>query len=136
MNSFAQDILDGLHRAIGRETDMATDAERIVPRGDMVLIRRLEKDECTPGGIIIPEVCERHFFKAEVLAVGPGSYGMSGPRQPLTDLKVGDVVLVMEEPPAHSGMRLNFLIPVTESERTIVLCPEGKIVAVERPEGE
>ena len=65
---------------------------KIKPLHDRVLVRRLEQEEKTAGGIIIPDTAKEKPQQAEVLAVGPGARDESGKVVPL-DVKVGDVVL-------------------------------------------
>jgi chaperonin GroES len=62
------------------------------PLHDRVLIRRLEAEEKTPGGIIIPDTAKEKPVEGEVLAVGAGARDETGRIVPL-DVKVGDHVL-------------------------------------------
>jgi chaperonin GroES len=62
------------------------------PLHDRVLVKRVEADERTPGGIIIPDTAKEKPIEAEVLAVGPGARDEGGKLQPL-DVKAGDRVL-------------------------------------------
>ena len=62
------------------------------PLGDRVLVRRVEEEEKTKGGIIIPDTAKEKPQEGEVLAVGPGARDDSGKLQPL-DVKVGDRIL-------------------------------------------
>jgi len=62
------------------------------PLRDRVLVRRLEKDEKTSGGIIIPDSAKEKPIEAEILAVGPGAVDDSGKITPMS-VKTGDVVL-------------------------------------------
>jgi chaperonin GroES len=62
------------------------------PLGDRVLVRRVEEEEKTKGGIIIPDTAKEKPQEGEVLAVGPGARDDSGKIQPL-DVKVGDRIL-------------------------------------------
>jgi chaperonin GroES len=62
------------------------------PLHDRVLIRRVEAEEKTPGGIIIPDTAKEKPIEGEVLAVGAGARDESGRVVPL-DVKVGDRVL-------------------------------------------
>jgi chaperonin GroES len=55
-------------------------------------VKRIEAEEKTPGGIIIPDTAKEKPIEGEVLAVGPGARHESGTVQPL-DVKVGDRVL-------------------------------------------
>jgi chaperonin GroES len=62
------------------------------PLQDRVLIRRLDQDEKTKGGIIIPDTAQEKPMEGEVIAAGPGARGEDGVLHAL-DVKVGDRVL-------------------------------------------
>ena len=62
------------------------------PLHDRVLIRRVEAEEKSTGGIIIPDTAQEKPMEGEVIAVGPGARGEDGAVQPL-DVKAGDRVL-------------------------------------------
>ena len=62
------------------------------PLHDRVLVRRVEAEEKTRGGIIIPDTAKEKPMEGEVVAVGPGARGEDGKIQPL-DVKAGDRVL-------------------------------------------
>ena len=62
------------------------------PLGDRVLVRRVEEEQKTKGGIIIPDSAKEKPQEGEVIAVGPGGRDDSGKIQPL-DVKVGDRIL-------------------------------------------
>jgi len=62
------------------------------PLHDRVLIRRVEAEEKTTGGIIIPDTAREKPMEGEVVAVGPGARGEDGKIQVL-DVKAGDRVL-------------------------------------------
>ncbi|MCP1908831.1 chaperonin GroES [Bradyrhizobium sp. USDA 4509] len=62
------------------------------PLHDRVLVRRIEAEEKTPGGIIIPDTAKEKPVEGEVLAVGAGARDENGRIVPL-DVKVGDRVL-------------------------------------------
>jgi chaperonin GroES len=62
------------------------------PLQDRVLIRRLEGEEKTAGGIIIPDTAKEKPMEGEVIAAGPGTRGEDGKLHPL-DVKTGDRVL-------------------------------------------
>ncbi|MDP2620618.1 MAG: co-chaperone GroES [Hyphomicrobiales bacterium] len=62
------------------------------PLHDRVLIRRLEEEEKTAGGIIIPDTAKEKPSQGEVVAVGPGARDENGKIQPL-DVKKGDKIL-------------------------------------------
>jgi chaperonin GroES len=62
------------------------------PLHDRVLVRRIDADEKTAGGIIIPDTAKEKPQRGEVIAVGAGIRTEDGKLTPL-DLKVGDEVL-------------------------------------------
>src|SRR6201991_1527932 len=62
------------------------------PLGDRVLVKRVEEEEKTKGGIIIPDTAKEKPQEGEVVAVGPGARDEKGQLVPL-DLKAGDHVL-------------------------------------------
>ena len=62
------------------------------PLGDRVLVKRVEEEEKTRGGIIIPDTAKEKPQEGEVVAVGPGARDDSGKIQPL-DVKAGDRIL-------------------------------------------
>ena len=62
------------------------------PLHDRVVIRRIEGEEKTKGGIIIPDTAKEKPQEGEVIAVGPGARDESGKLVPI-DLKEGDRVL-------------------------------------------
>jgi chaperonin GroES len=59
---------------------------------DRVLVRRIEQDESTTGGIIIPDTAKEKPMEGEVIAAGPGARGGDGQVHPL-DVKAGDRIL-------------------------------------------
>ncbi|NBB82721.1 MAG: co-chaperone GroES [Alphaproteobacteria bacterium] len=62
------------------------------PLHDRVMLKRIEQEEKTAGGIIIPDTAKEKPMEGEVVAVGPGARDDSGKQQPL-DVKAGDKVL-------------------------------------------
>jgi chaperonin GroES len=62
------------------------------PLHDRILVKRIEAEEKTRGGIIIPDTAKEKPIEGEVLAVGPGARDETGAVQPL-DVRVGDRVL-------------------------------------------
>ena len=62
------------------------------PLHDRVLLRRVEQEAKTTGGIIIPDTAQEKPMEGEVIAVGPGARGEDGKVHPL-DVKTGDRVL-------------------------------------------
>ena len=62
------------------------------PLHDRVLIKVLDSEEKTSGGIIIPDPAKEKPQEGEVVAVGPGAINEGGKLTPM-DVKVGDIVL-------------------------------------------
>ncbi len=62
------------------------------PLGDRVVLRIIEQEEKTKGGIVLPDTAREKPQKGEIVAVGTGRLLESGERVPL-DLKVGDRVV-------------------------------------------
>src|ERR1700761_5389985 len=62
------------------------------PLHDRVVVRRIESDERTAGGIIIPDTVKEKPQEGEVVAVGPGARDETGKSVPM-DVKAGDRVL-------------------------------------------
>lgn len=60
---------------------------------DKVIIRRLDPEEITPGGIVLPDMARETPIRGRVLAVGPGPRLADGTRAPM-DVRVGDEVLI------------------------------------------
>ncbi|MEJ5366363.1 MAG: co-chaperone GroES [Desulfosoma sp.] len=65
---------------------------KLRPLNDRVVIKRIEEEERTAGGIIIPDTAKEKPIQGEVIAVGNGKLLEDGTRRPL-DVKAGDRVL-------------------------------------------
>jgi chaperonin GroES len=63
------------------------------PLHDRVIVKRLEEDKKSAGGILIPDTAAEKPLRAEVVAVGPGKITEDGKRQ-TPDVKKGDKVLI------------------------------------------
>jgi chaperonin GroES len=66
---------------------------KVTPLHDRVLVKRLEAEETTKGGIIIPDTAKEKPQEAQVIAVGKGRVTEDGKVVPL-DVKIGDKVLI------------------------------------------
>src|SRR5260370_37807803 len=71
-----------------RETPM-----KFRPLHDRVVVKRIEAEDMTTGGIIIPDTAKEKPSQGQIIAVGPGGRDQSGPVLPI-DGKVGDPGLV------------------------------------------
>jgi chaperonin GroES len=65
---------------------------KIQPLNDRVLVLRIEEEQKTSGGIIIPDTAKEKPQEGKVIAAGPGKFDDKGKRMPL-DVKKGDRVL-------------------------------------------
>ncbi|HEB66921.1 MAG TPA: co-chaperone GroES [Gammaproteobacteria bacterium] len=65
---------------------------KIRPLHDRVIVRRMEEEHTTAGGIVIPDTAAEKPIQGEVIAVGNGKLLENGELRPL-DVKVGDKVL-------------------------------------------
>ena len=65
---------------------------KIRPLNDRILVKRLEEEEKTKGGIIIPDSAKEKPAEGEIIAVGPGKTNDNGDRVPV-EVKAGDRVL-------------------------------------------
>lgn len=65
---------------------------KLQPLGDRVVVQRLEAEEKTDGGIILPDAAKEKPQRGKVLAIGDGKIGDDGSRQKL-QVKKGDVVV-------------------------------------------
>ena len=66
------------------------------PLNDRVLVKRLESEEKTAGGLFIPDAAKEKPSKGEIVACGPGKMTEAGVRAAM-EVKVGDVVLFSKD---------------------------------------
>ena len=89
------------------------------PLHDRVIVKRLEAEQTTKGGIVIPDSAAEKPIKGKVIAVGNGKILENGDVRPL-DLKVGDIVLFGK----YSGNEVK-----VEGEELVVM-NESEVMAV------
>lgn len=65
---------------------------KLEPLADRLVVKAIQKEEVTKGGLVLPDTAKEKPQEGEVLAVGPGRVGDDGKRIPI-DIKVGDVVI-------------------------------------------
>jgi chaperonin GroES len=92
---------------------------KLKPLGDRLVVKPLEEEEVTPGGIVLPETAKEKPQKGEVLAVGPGTRDDEGKRVAM-DVSVGDKVLYAK----YGGTEIKM-----ESEKLLIL-RESDILAL------
>ena len=71
---------------------MAKAKPKIQPLGDRVVVKAIEKEEMTKGGIVLPDTVKEKPQEGKVIAVGPGKMTEDGKRIAM-DVNVGDVVI-------------------------------------------
>ena len=91
----------------------------IRPLQDRVIVRRMEEETTSPGGIVIPDSATEKPSKGEVVAVGPGKSSDSGNLVKMT-LKKGDKVLYGK----YSGTE------ITHNGTDLLIMRESDILAV------
>ena len=89
------------------------------PLHDRVVVRRVESEEKTKGGIIIPDTAKEKPQEAEVIAVGPGKLTDEGKRTPM-DVQAGDRILIGK----YSGSEIKL------NDEELVILREDEILAV------
>ncbi len=75
---------------------------KIRPLQDRIIVRRVDEEETTKGGIIIPDTAKEKPQEGKVIAVGKGKKNEDGKLQPL-DVKKGDKVLYSK----YAGTEIN-----------------------------
>ncbi len=65
---------------------------KVKPLNDRVLVLRMDEEQKSPGGIIIPDTAKEKPMEGKIVAVGPGKMGDDGKRIPL-EVKKGDRIL-------------------------------------------
>ncbi|WP_006786399.1 co-chaperone GroES [Thiorhodospira sibirica] len=93
----------------------------IRPLHDRVIIKRMEEERTTPGGIVIPDTAKEKPIKGQVLAVGKGKLQENGDVRPL-DVKVGDKVLFGK----YSGTEIK-----VDGEELLVMREEDIMAVIE-----
>ena len=94
------------------------------PLHDRVVVRRVEGDQKTAGGIIIPDTAKEKPMEGEVIAVGPGARGDDGQIHPL-DVKAGDRILFGKWSGTEVKLDGEELIIMKETDIMGILEPAG-----------
>lgn len=90
------------------------------PLGDRLVVKPLEEEEVTPGGIVLPETAKEKPQKGEVLATGPGARDDEGKRIEM-DVSVGDKVLYAKYGGTEIKMNSDKLLILRESDVLAIL---------------
>lgn len=95
---------------------------RLKPLSDRVVVKPLEEEERTKGGIVLPDTAKEKPQHGEILAVGPGALDENGKRLPM-DVKVGDRVLFAK----YAGTEIKI-----DEEELLILRQSDVLAIVER----
>jgi chaperonin GroES len=87
----------------------------IRPLGDHILLARLDSEQATKGGIVIPDTAKETSQQAKVVAVGKGKMSEQGVRLPV-EVKKGDRVLVRRYAGTEIEIQGKKYLVVTESD--------------------
>lgn len=93
-------------------------AEKLEPLGDRVIVKPIEKEEVSRGGIILPDTAKEKPQEGEVIAVGPGKLRDDGTRI-VMNVKVGDRVIYAQ----YAGTELKL------DDEKLLIMPESDIIA-------
>ena len=99
---------------------------QIRPLRDRVVVRRLESETTTAGGIFIPDSASEKPNQGEVIAVGPGSVLDNGETRPLA-VKVGDQVLFTKYASNEVKLDGEEVLVISESDILAVLVKDTKM---------
>jgi chaperonin GroES len=94
---------------------------KIRPLHDRVIVKRVEEERTSPGGIVIPDTAAEKPVQGKVVAIGKGKILEDGQVRPL-DLKVGDKILFGK----YSGTEVK-----VEGEELIVMREEDVMAVIE-----
>ena len=95
---------------------------KLKPLNDRIVIKRIEEEEKTAGGIIIPDTAKEKPIQGEVIAVGSGKMMEDGSRRPL-DVKVGDRVLYSK----YAGTEVKI-----EGEELLIMREDDVLAVIEK----
>ena len=94
---------------------------KISPLHDRVIVKRLEEDRTSPGGIVIPDTAAEEPIQGKIVAVGKGKILENGEIRPL-DVKVGDKILFGK----YSGTEVK-----VDGEELVVMREEDVMAVIE-----
>ncbi len=92
---------------------------KIVPLGDKIVVKRLDAEETTAGGIVLPSAAQEKPSQGRVLSVGEGRLGKDGSRHEL-QLSEGDRVLFS----SYAGTEINV------DDVTLLIMGEDDVLAI------
>ena len=105
-------------------------AVKLQPLADRVIVKPIEKEEVTKGGIVLPDTAKEKPQEGQVLAVGPGRLSEDGKRLAM-DVAVGDVVVYTKYGGTEIKIDGDELVILRESD---ILAKKGKDMPKARPQ--
>jgi chaperonin GroES len=93
-------------------------AIKMQPLADRIVVKPIEREEVTRGGIVLPDTIKERPQEGKVLAVGPGRMTDDGKRIPM-DVKIGDVVIYAK----YGGTEIK------EGDEELIILRESDILA-------
>jgi chaperonin GroES len=97
---------------------------KLKPLGDRVVVKPLEEEERTKGGIVLPDTAKEKPQHGEVIAVGPGEWDEDGKKRIALDVKEGDRVLYAK----YAGTEVK-----TDGGEVLILRANDILAIVEKP---
>ena len=91
-------------------------AVKLQPLADRLVVKPIEQEEVTKGGIVLPDTAKEKPQEGKVLAVGPGRLSEAGKRVPM-GVKVGDIVIYAKYGGTEMKIEDEELIILRESDR-------------------
>ncbi len=93
----------------------AAKSDKLQPLGDRVVIRPLEKEEVSKGGILLPDTARERPQEGEIIAVGPGRLSEDGKRIAM-EVKTGDLIIYAKYAGTEIKLNDEELIILRESD--------------------
>jgi len=107
-------------------------AVKLQPLADRVIVKPIEKEEVTRGGIVLPDTVKEKPQEGQVLAVGPGRLSEDGKRLAM-DVAVGDVVVYAKYGGTEIKIDGEELVILRESDILAKKAKKGKDMPKARP---
>jgi len=95
-------------------TKVAT-ATKLKPLGDRIVVRPIQREEVTKGGIILPDTAKEKPQEGEVIAIGPGKLNEDGTRTEM-EVKEGDKIIYAKDSGAEVKVDEEQLLIIRESD--------------------
>jgi chaperonin GroES len=98
--------------------------EKLTPLGNNVIVKPVDEETVSKGGIIIPDTAKEKPHEGEIIAAGPGKINKAGNLLPM-DIKVGDRIIYAK----YTGSEIKI-----DNEKYLIM-PESDILAIKKSPG-